>query len=61
MRKEDSIPWQDKIVIEFCAGEKIPSSIFSPMATLVPGYHSPEEIDREIYYDDMRKRKMGGL
>jgi len=53
MRKKD---YRDELYLKFCNNEKININslraiYFVPLWKILPGYHNPEEIDREIEHD----------
>ena len=49
--------WEEEVLFRYAEGKPVKGNFNSELAVLVPGYHSPEEIDREIVRDFRGKRE----
>ena len=49
--------FRDDLIIRQAAGEPNTFHWNAPLGVLDPSYHTAEEVDREIFWDDRRKNK----
>ncbi|MDD4924297.1 MAG: hypothetical protein PHF74_05630 [Dehalococcoidales bacterium] len=52
--------WRDEAMFEAVIGGQNTARWYAPLVTIDPLRHSPEEIDREIYYDFSRGKPYNG-
>lgn len=56
-KRKNREDWEEEILFRYAEGKPVKGSCHSRLSVLLPGYHSPEDIDREIARDFRGKRE----